>query len=122
MNPLTKVGNNFVIPRREPRVSNEPRLSNEPIVSNELVKLDVEHTHHMEDVKLEIQRESHAWRSCCFQLHPASTKFIGKFTVSLIIIGLCSYQLIENINNCTAQIGYSSLLSLVVGSWLNIMV
>ena len=34
MNPLTKVGNNFVIPRREPRLSNEPR------VSNELVKLN----------------------------------------------------------------------------------
>ena len=119
MNLLTKVGNNFpvVIPKsREPRVSHEPRLS------NEIVKLDVEHQHHVEDVKLEIQRESQAWKSCCFQLHPASTKFIGKFTVSLIIIGLCSYQLVVNIDNCTAQIGYSSLLSLVVGSWLNIMV
>lgn len=113
MNSLTKIGTNHlrVIPKAQ-----------ELKVPNEIVKLDVEHQHHIDDVNLEIQRESQAWRSCCFQLHPASTKFIGKFTVSLIIIGLCSYQLIENINNCTAQIGYSSLLSLVVGSWLNIMV
>lgn len=93
-----------------------------PKVVNEIVKLDVQHQHHLEDVKLEIQKEDNAWRSCCFNLHPASTKFIGKFTVSLVVVGLCAYQLIVNIDNCTAQIGYSSLLSLVVGSWLNIVV
>ena len=77
MNSLTRIGTNhpLVIPKNKQIVSNEPR------VSNELVKLDVEHKHHMEDISLEIQRESQAWRSCCFQLHPASTKFIGKFTV-----------------------------------------
>jgi len=91
-------------------------------VSNELVKLDVEHQHHMQDIQLEIQRESNAWKSCCFSLHPASTKFFGKFIVSLSIIGVCTYQLIVNINNCAAQIGYSSLLSLIVGAWLNIVV
>jgi len=91
-------------------------------LTNSIVKLDVEHKHHIEDTKLEIEKEDHAWRSCCFNLHPASTKFIGKLTISLIIIGVCSYQLVVNINNCTAQIGYSSLLSMVVGSWLNIIV
>jgi len=91
-------------------------------LTNSIVKLDVEHKHHIEDTKLEIEKEDRAWRSCCFNLHPASTKFIGKLTISLIIIGVCSYQLVVNINNCTAQIGYSSLLSMVVGSWLNIIV
>jgi len=97
-------------------------LKIEPRPTNELVKLDVEHQHHIEDVKLDIERESTAWKSCCFQLHPASTKFAGKLVISLVIIGLCSYQLVENTENCTAQIGYSSLLSLVVGSWLNLQV
>jgi len=108
MNPLTKNGTN--LPKSEIKVQNE------------LVKLDIQHQHHIQDVNLEIEKEDHAWRSCCFSLHPSSTKFVGKFAVSLIIIGLCSYQLVVNINNCTAQIGYSSLLSLVVGSWLNIMI
>jgi len=107
MNPLTHI---VTIPKSETKVQNE------------LVKLDVQHQHHMQDVHLEIEKEDRAWRSCCFSLHPASTKFVGKFIVSLTIIGLCSYQLVVNIDNCTAQIGYSSLLSLVVGSWLNIMV
>lgn len=91
-------------------------------IANNIVKMDIEHQHHIQDVKLEIEKEDHAWRSCCFNLHPASTKFIGKLTVSLTIIGVCSYQLIVNIDNCTAQLGYSSLLSLIVGSWLNIVV
>jgi len=88
----------------------------------EIIKMDIEHQHHIQDLQLELIKEDNAWKSCCFHLHPASTKFIGKLTVSLIIIGLCSYQLIENIGNCTAQISYSSLLSLVVGSWLNIVI
>ena len=93
-----------------------------PKVPNELVKLDVEHQHRVEDVRLEIERESTAWRSCCFDLHPASTKFAGKLTISLCMVALCSYQLIVNTENCSAQIGYSSLLSLVVGSWINLQV
>lgn len=114
MNSLTKGGSNI------PKVI--PKSHEHKVEMPELVKLDVEHQHHIQDLQLEIEKEDRAWRSCCFNLHPASTKFFGKFAVSLTIIGLCSYQLIENINNCTAQIGYSSLLSLVVGSWLNIMV
>lgn len=94
----------------------------EPKVPNELVKTQMEHSFHVEDVKLEIEKESTAWRSCCFDLHPSSTKFVGKLMISLITIGVCSYQLIMNTENCSAQIGYSSLFSLVVGSWLNINV
>ena len=98
LNSLTQVGHPKVIPKVPP----------------DLVKLDIEHQHHVQDIELDIKKESYQWKSCCFNLHPASTKFIGKFIISLIIIALCSYQLVVNINNCTAQIGYSSLLSLVV--------
>lgn len=93
-----------------------------PKPPSELVKLDVEHQHHIEDVRLDIEKESTAWKSCCFSLHPSSTKFMGKLTVSLIIIGVCSYQLIMTTDSCASQISYSSLLSLVVGSWINLQV
>ena len=106
MNPLTARGLPVISPK----------------VPNDLVKMDLEHQFHVDDVKLEIEKESTAWRSCCFQLHPASTKFAGKLTISLCMVALCSYQLITNTENCTAQIGYSSLLSLVVGSWINLQV
>lgn len=94
----------------------------QPKVPADLVKAEMEHSFHVDDVKLEIEKESTAWRSCCFDLHPASTKFAGKLTISLCMVALCSYQLIVNTENCSAQIGYSSLLSLVVGSWINLQV
>ena len=95
----------------------------EPINENcadELIKLKINHQFDMENKEMEIQKEDKAWKSCCFNLHPESSKFFGKFTISLAIIGLCSYQLIININNCTAQIAYSSLLSMIVGTWIRI--
>ena len=106
MNPLTARGLPIISPK----------------VPNELVKAEMEHAFHIDDVKLEIEKESTAWRSCCFDLHPASTKFAGKLTISLCMVALCSYQLITNTENCASQIGYSSLLSLVVGSWINLQV
>jgi hypothetical protein len=87
----------------------------------ELAKLTVQHNIDIEDKQIEIEKENIAWKSCCFNLHPSSTKFFGKLTISLIVISLCSYQLITNVDNCTAQLGYSSLLSLTLGSWLNII-
>ena len=106
MNPLTARGLPVISPK----------------VPADLVKAEMEHSFHVDDVKLEIEKESTAWRSCCFDLHPASTKFAGKLTISLCMVALCSYQLIVNTENCSAQIGYSSLLSLVVGSWINLQV
>ena len=88
----------------------------------ELTKLTVQHNIDIEEKKIEIERENTAWKSCCFNLHPSSTKFFGKLIISLITISVCSYQLITNVDNCTAQLGYSSLLSLIIGSWLNIIV
>lgn len=86
----------------------------------ELLKLQFNHKMEMEDKEFEASKEDKAWRSCCFNLHPESSKFFGKFTISIIIIGVCSYQLIVNVNNCAAQIAYSSMLSLIVGSWMKI--
>lgn len=100
-------------------------ISPSPIVlpkDKELAKIVLQHNVDIEDKQIEIERENRAWKSCCFNLHPASTKFFGKLTVSLIIIALSSYQLITNVNNCSVQIGYSSLISLTLGAWLNIII
>ena len=96
-----------------------------PIVlpkDRELAKITLQHNIDIEEKQIEIERENRAWKSCCFNLHPSSTKFFGKLTVSLLIIALASYQLITNVDNCTAQLGYSSLISLTLGAWLNIII
>lgn len=94
-------------------------LKVEPKPSNELVKLNIEHEHHLEDLRVEAEVESRKWKSCCFQLESESTKFFGKMTISLLTIAICAYQLIM-VKECAYQIGYSSLLSLVVGSYLKV--
>ena len=73
----------------------------------------------MQDKNIDAQIEERKWRSCCFQLESESTKFFGKMIISLITMGLCSYQLIM-LKDCQYQSLYSSLIGLVVGSYLKI--
>ena len=90
------------------------------IIPTEVELLHVNHQIDMDDKVLNTNIETIAWRSCCFELHPESSRFCGKFTISLVIICICGYQLVVHTENCTAQVGYSSLLSLVIGTWLKI--
>lgn len=88
-------------------------------VDKELVKLDIIHEHKLQDKRVEADIEQMRWRSCCFQLESESTKFFGKMLISLITMGVCSYQLIV-LKDCQYQSLYSSLIGLVVGSYLKI--
>lgn len=77
-----------------------------------------EHDMKIEDVKLIAEIEDKQWRSCCFSLHQESSLFFAKLTVSLLVISLCSFQLI-NLQDCNYQSLYSSLMSSVITFWLN---
>lgn len=88
-------------------------------VDKDLVKLDIIHEHALQDKRVEADIEQMRWRSCCFQLESESTKFFGKMLISLITMGVCSYQLIV-LKECQYQSLYSSLIGLVVGSYLKI--
>ena len=75
------------------------------------------HALNMADVKLNADIEERRWQSCCFQLEPESSLFFAKLTVSILVIGLCSFQLV-NLKDCQFQSLYSSLLSSVITHWL----
>ena len=91
------------------------------IYANEkLFKMQLEHKMDMETKNQDVELTDRGWRSCCFELHKDSSLFFGKLIVSLTVIGVCSYQLINNTNNCTAQIAYSSILSLIIGTWMKV--
>jgi len=89
-------------------------------MDKELVKLEVLHHQEIESKQVDADIENQKWKSCCFQLEPESTRFFGKLCISLITISLCSFQLITNVDSCSTQIAYSSLLSMVVGSYLRV--
>ena len=80
--------------------------------------MEKEHEMKLEDLKVEMEIQDKKWQSCCFTLHQESSLFFAKLGVSLIVIGLCSFQLI-NLTNCNYQSLYSSLLSSVVTFWLS---
>jgi hypothetical protein len=75
-------------------------------------------TAQLEEKKFEFEIEEQRLKSCCFDLHAESSNFFAKVTVSMSIIGLCSYQLITN-EDCSYQSLYSSLLSTIIVFWLN---
>ncbi len=57
------------------------------------------------------------WRSCCFEIDKQYSLFFAKLIISLLIICLCSYQLIV-LADCQYQSLYSSLLSSIIVFWL----
>ena len=77
-----------------------------------------DHVMKLEDVRVMAEIEDKQWQSCCFSLHQESSLFFAKLSVSLVVIGLCSFQLI-NLTQCNYQSLYSSLLSSVVTFWLS---
>ena len=77
-----------------------------------------EHELKIEDIKLEADIQERKWKSCCFQLEPESSMFFSKLTVSILVIILCSYQLIS-LEGCNYQSLYSSILSSIITYWLS---
>jgi hypothetical protein len=74
------------------------------------------------DVELLIQDDEkknpeNIWRSLCFVIHPDATRFFAKLLISLIVIWLCAYQLI-NVADCGSQHMYSGLLGIILGAYL----
>ena len=76
-----------------------------------------EHELKIEDLKTVADIEERKWKSCCFQLEPESSVFFAKLIVSILVILLCSYQLIS-LEGCTYQSLYSSILSSIITFWL----
>lgn len=72
-------------------------------------------------IKLEEKKEEiieRRWKSFCFDLHPESAGFFAKLTISLATIGLCGYQLINEVD-CSSRSLFSSILSSVITYWLS---
>lgn len=93
------------------RNETSPRLST-------VEQLKMEHAMKVEDIQIENELLEKSWKCCSFDLHPESSLFFGKLTVSCMVIGLCTYQLISLVD-CQYQSLYSSLLSSVLTFWLS---
>lgn len=81
-------------------------------------RIEREHEMKIEDIKVENELIEKSWKCCSFDLHPQSSLFFGKLTVSCMVIGLCTFQLIS-LKDCQYQSLYSSLLSSIITYWLS---
>ena len=81
-------------------------------------RIEREHNMKIEDIKVENELIEKSWKCCSFDLHPESSLFFGKLTVSCMVIGLCTFQLIS-FKDCQYQSLYSSLLSSIITYWLS---
>lgn len=81
------------------------------------LEIDIEERKEILEEK-RVELEEKKWRSCCFDLHPESSMFFAKLTISSMAIALCSFQLITQVD-CSYQSLYSSILSSVITFWLN---
>jgi hypothetical protein len=81
-------------------------------------KEKIEHNMKIQDIKLEAEIEQKKWQSCCFQLEPESSMFFAKLIVSILVIVLCSFQLVY-LKDCQFQSLYSSILSSILTYWLS---
>ena len=96
----------------------EPKPNDCKATDNKLNLTEKQHEIELEDAKAMADIEERKWRSCCFQLEPESSLFFGKMTVSVLVMGLCGYQLIT-LRDCNYQSLYSSILSSVITFWLS---
>ena len=85
---------------------------------NSIVRIEKEHDMKIEDIKVANDLLEKSWKCCSFDLHPESSLFFGKLTVSCMVIGLCTFQLIS-LKDCQYQSLYSSLLSSIITYWLS---
>ena len=71
-----------------------------------------------EDTKLlKLENEDDiTWRSCCFIINKNMIKFLSTFIISLIVICLCCYQIVDK--SITDKSLYVSLLTLITGIYL----
>ena len=66
------------------------------------------------EVRPDDDDEARRWNSCCFKLHPQATVFFSQFSMALIVIIFCCYQLVR-LDNCEAQSLYSGIITLILG-------
>ena len=83
-----------------------------------LNRLEKEHEMKVEDIQIENELIEKSWKCCSFDLHPESSLFFAKLTVSSLVICLCGYQLIT-LRDWNYQSLYNSLLSSVITFWLS---
>lgn len=58
------------------------------------------------------------WESCCMRLSSKCIIYTGQFTISLIVLGICTIMLIKADGDCNKSSGYINIISFLLGKLL----
>ena len=66
--------------------------------------------------------EKAIWRSCCFQLDPRCLAYAGQFTISMTVLGISTYMLLQADGDCNKSSPYIGIISFLLGKILSTVV
>ena len=80
----------------------------------------VEHTNHIPESLVEVQTkdDNKVWESCCLRLSPKCIIYTGQYTISILVLGICTYMLIQANGSCEQSSGYINLIAFLLGKLL----
>lgn len=68
-------------------------------------------------VEAQQKKPSYQWRSACFVIDARMTLFVVQSIISLLVLGVCVYDLVTD-GSCESQAFYGNILMTLVGIWL----
>jgi hypothetical protein len=81
-----------------------------------------EHVHHKTNHDSDDIPEKAIWRSCCFQLDPRCLAYAGQFTISMTVLGISTYMLLQADGDCNKSSPYIGIISFLLGKILSTVV
>ena len=71
------------------------------------------------DVEVKEVEEMKTWRSFCFEVNPHAVAYIGQYTITMSVLGLCAYMLLNSDGDCNRSSPWIGLISFILGKILS---
>ncbi len=69
-------------------------------------------------VEVSEKKEEKVWRSCCLELSPKCIVYTGQYSISIIVLGICTWMLIKAEGSCEQASAPYSIISFLLGKLL----
>ena len=89
------------------------RIRSESPTSSSIKKRQFEHR-----IELEDREYNDHWKSCCLVMDRRAMMFFTQLLISLILMGLCVFELGNGGHTCERDTVYISILSAITSYWL----
>lgn len=101
---------------------NSPKLITRNILDtpklSRMSSKELEHAHEAIKVEQELLDVENNWKSCCLIVDRRALQFFTQLGISLIVISLCIYNLVQYPDNCDSNQVYMGLLTMTIGVYI----